>query len=251
MEEQTKAEGTVSLKKSTIWQIVSGVLGVLLVISIFTSGFGFGNNVVAVPTGNAVGNQPNGGGVPSDIKASADDDPVLGDKNAPVTIIEFSDFQCPFCARFYLQTEKQIIDEYVDTGKVKFVYRDFPLNSIHPDAQPAAEAAECADEQGKFWEYHNILFEKQDEWVGNAEIMLKKYASDLKLDTKKFNDCLDSNKYASEVNKDATDAVASGGQGTPYFVFLDKNGDVTGVVSGAQQFPAFKSAIEKTLAASN
>lgn len=247
MDEQTKTQETVNIKKSTIWQIVSGVLGVLLVISIFTSGFGYGNNAV-VPTGNAVGNQPTENGVPSNVEVTADDDPFLGKDNAPVTIIEFSDYQCPFCSRFYLQTEKQIIDEYVDTGKVKFVYRDFPLTSIHPDAQISAEASECADEQGKFWEYHNILFEKQDEWVGNAETMLKKYAADLKLDTNKFNTCLDTNKYASEVDSDSNDAVAAGGRGTPYFVVLDDNGDVTGVVSGAQPFTAFKSAIEATLA---
>jgi hypothetical protein len=140
MEGETRAEERVSIKKSTIWQIVSGVLAILLVVSIVTGGFGVGKGDV---TGQAIRNQPTGNGdtgQPTDIKVSADDDPFLGEKNAPVTIIEFSDFQCPFCQRFYDQTEKLLIDEYVNAGKVKLVYRDFPLNSIHPDAQKSGKA---------------------------------------------------------------------------------------------------------------
>lgn len=87
--------------------------------------------------------------------------PVMGSTNAPVTLIEFSDYECPFCARFYTQTEGQIKSEYIDTGKVKFYYRDFPLPQIHPGAQKAAEAARCAGDQGKYWEYHNLVFENQ------------------------------------------------------------------------------------------
>ncbi len=93
------------------------------------------------------------------IEVEIGDSPVKGDANAPITIVEFSDFQCPFCARFYTQTLGQIEREYIDTGKVKLVYKDFPLNSIHPNAQKAAEAARCAGEQNKFWEYHDKLFE--------------------------------------------------------------------------------------------
>ncbi len=246
MEEQTKAEETVSLKKSTMWMIVSSILGILLIVSIFTGGFGYGNDgsggTVQV-TGNAVGNQPSGdGGLPGKVDVSADDDPFIGDKNAPVTVIEFSDFQCPFCERLYQQAEKQLISDYVDTGKIRFVYRDFPLTSIHPDAQKAAEAAECADEQGKFWEYHNMLFEKQAEWSGVGVTRFKQYAADLKLDTKKFNDCLDTGKYEDEVNKDANDAVSAGARGTPATF-------VNGIlVSGAQPYANFKQVIDAELA---
>lgn len=261
MDTQQTTEQTVSIKKSTIWQLVSGVLGILLVVSIFTGGFGYGNNggsgTLGV-TGQAVGNQPtqpSDGGVPSNIKVSVDDDPVLGEKDAPVTIIEFSDFECPFCGRFYTQTEKQIIDEYINDGKVKLVYRDFPLTSIHPYAQKAAEAGECADEQGKFWDYHDLLFEKQGEWAasagGTGVSQFKEYATTLKLDTKKFNECLDSGKYEEEVTKDSGDAVAAGGRGTPYFVFLNADGEVAGAVSGAQPYANFQAAIESTLAESN
>ena len=84
------------------------------------------------------------------IKIFADNDPIIGNKDAPITIIEFSDFQCPFCARFHLETLPQIMNEYIDKGQVKLIFRDFPIQSIHPNAVPASMAAECANEQGKF-----------------------------------------------------------------------------------------------------
>ena len=92
--------------------------------------------------------------------------PVLGSADAPVTIIEFSDYQCPFCARFHSETLPHIIENYVDAGQVKFVYRDFPIQNIHPNAVPAAVASECAHDQAAFWEYHDRLFEGMNEWGG-------------------------------------------------------------------------------------
>ncbi|RJQ18192.1 DsbA family protein [Candidatus Woesearchaeota archaeon] len=169
--------------------------------------------------------------------ATADDDPVLGDKNAPVEIIEFSDFQCPFCGRFYSQSMGQIKEKYVDTGKVKIVFRDFPLG-FHQFAQKSSEAAECADEQGKFWEYHDKLFESQDA-LDTAS--LKQYASELGLDTAKFNSCLDTGKYASEVSKDLSDGTAAGVSGTPSFFI---NGQK---IVGAQPYSVFEAAIEAAL----
>lgn len=93
--------------------------------------------------------------------AGVGDLPVLGKESAKVTLIEFSDYQCPFCGRHFDQTEGQIQKEYIDTGKVKFYYRDFPLSSIHPGAQKAAEAARCAGDQNKYWEYHDLIFQNQ------------------------------------------------------------------------------------------
>lgn len=178
------------------------------------------------------------GGSPSANAPSADDDPVKGDEDAPVTIIEFSDFQCPFCARFYSETLPQLQSQYVDTGKVKLVFRDFPLTSIHPQAQKAHEASECADEQDKFWEYHDILFENQ----GSLDVAsLKSYAADLRLDTNKFNTCLDSGKYAGEIRKDTADGAQAGVTGTPSFFV---NGQQ---LVGAQPFSAFQQAIEAAL----
>lgn len=87
--------------------------------------------------------------------------PIKGNLNAPVTLVEYSDYQCPFCSRFYTDAEKSIIKEYVDTGKVKFYYRDYPLKQIHPGAQKAAEAVRCAGDQSKYWEFHDLVFENQ------------------------------------------------------------------------------------------
>ena len=235
--EESKSD-TIKLSKSTLWKASTGVLAVLFVISLFTGGFGIGNGEVKVvnqPSAPSPG-LPTTAGV---VQVSVDDDPVKGDKNAPVTIIEFSDFQCPFCGRFYAETLGQIEEKYIKTGKVRFVYRDFPLTSIHPMAQKAAEAAECADEQEKFWEYHNTIFDNQQSLSLDN---LKLWAANLGLDTNKFNDCLESNKYADEVNKDANDAVAAGGQGTPFFVINGRP------LSGAQPFAAFQAAIESSLA---
>ena len=173
---------------------------------------------------------------PSKIEVSVDDDAMKGSANASVTIIEFSDFECPFCTRFWEQTLPQIEKEYIATGKVNFVYRDFPL-SFHPNAQKAAEAAECAGEQGKYWEMHDKIFE-----TGALGITsLKQHAVDLGLDSKKFDDCLDSGKYASEVQKDFQDGQAAGVTGTPAFF-------INGIkVVGAQPFSAFQQIIEQEL----
>ena len=174
----------------------------------------------------------------TDMVALIDDDSVKGDPNAPVTIVEFSDFECPFCGRFYSQTLGQIKSQYVDTGKVKIVYRDFPL-SFHQQAQKSAEAAECAGEQGKYWEMHDILFEKG---VTGGVPSFKQYAADLGLNTGTFNTCLDSGAMASEVAQDMRDGQAAGITGTPGFII---NGQK---VSGAQPFSAFQQIIEAELA---
>lgn len=105
----------------------------------------------------------NGTAAPTVQRTTVDtgDLPVSGSQNAKVSLIEFSDYQCPFCERHFTQTEGQLKSQYIDTGKVKFYYRDFPLSQIHPGAQKAAEAARCADDQGKYWEYHDLLFQNQ------------------------------------------------------------------------------------------
>jgi len=137
------------------------------------------------------------------------DDHIRGNPNAKVTMIEFSDFQCPFCNKV-APTLKQILDKY--PNDVRLVYRHLPLNSIHPYAQKAAEASECAADQGKFWEYHDLLFANQSALQISD---LKKYAADLKLNTSTFNSCPDSNKYAERVNKQTAEAQAAGISGTP------------------------------------
>jgi len=167
-----------------------------------------------------------------------DDDPVLGNPNAPVTIVEFGDFQCSFCGRFFKTTITQIKESYVKNGDVKIVYRDFPLSSIHPMAEKAAEAAECANEQKKFWQYHDKLYENQESLsVDNFKV----WAKDFGLDSDRFNKCLDSGKYADEIKKDFNDGVAAGVQGTPASFINGR------FIEGAVPFEQFQSVIESEL----
>lgn len=147
-----------------------------------------------------------------------DDDAVFGDPSAPITLVEFSDFQCPYCHRFVKETLPLIEENYIKTGKVKLIYRDFPLDK-HPQSLPAAEAAECAHEQQKFKEMHDMLFEKQEEWSGNAKAvdLFKGYGRTLGLNAKKFNECVDTHRYQAEAKKDFIDGAAAGVDGTPGF----------------------------------
>lgn len=176
-----------------------------------------------------------------------DDDAVMGDANAPITVVEFSDFQCPFCSRFWANTLSAIRTEYIQTGKVKFIYRDFPLKG-HPEALPAALASECAHAQGKFEEMHELLFGGQSDWSQNPEAskVFKGYAKTLKLDQKAFDTCLDSKEPSAEIRKDLLDGVALGVDGTPAFFI---NGQF---ISGAMPYDTvFKPIFEAVLAGKN
>jgi len=184
------------------------------------------------------------------IKISTDNDPIIGNPNAPITIIEFSDFQCPFCARFHVETLPLIMNEYINDGQVKLVFRDFPIQSIHPNALPASVAAECANEQGKFKEMHDILFENQNEWnnknADNVIISFNQYALEIGLEEEKFDSCLKNGKYVEEIQKDLDDGRAYGISGTPgFFVGNDQIGFVE--LKGAQPFENFKKVIDSQL----
>jgi protein-disulfide isomerase len=240
---------TITIKKSTyktlLVVLVIALMGVSFVSGYIIGGSGTGNVVAQQPSAQQPSqpSQPSAPTQPSapspTVAVSADDDPVKGDANAPVEIIEFSDFQCPFCSRFFSDTLPQLEREYIDTGKVKFVYRDFPLDSIHPQATPAAEAANCAKEQDKFWEYHDKIFQNQ---AIMSPASYKQWAQELGLNTQQFNSCLDSRKYQEEVRKDFQDGASAGVGGTPTFY-------VNGVeLVGAQPFSAFKSIIDQQLA---
>jgi protein-disulfide isomerase len=166
----------------------------------------------------------------------APDDPSQGKADAPVTIVEFSDFQCPFCQRV-MPTLKELRGKYGD--KVRLVWKDFPLTQIHPQAFVAAQAGNCAREQGKFWEYHDTLFGNQSALQPDN---LKKYAADLGLDAAKFNQCLDSSKYEARVQ----DALAVGGRlgiGSTPTVFVNGRS-----INGAQPLEVFQSIIDEELA---
>ena len=253
-----KKSDILTISKVAVWQGISTVLALLLVVSILTSGFAFGEasasgsetglavlaaeRAQAAQPRGAAPSEPSPSGPPVDtealMEALIEDDDIKGDPDAPVTIVEFSDFECPFCARFYTQTLGQIEEEYINTGKAKIVFRDYPL-SFHQNAQKAAEAAECAGEQGKFWDMHDKLFEGG---VSGGVSSFKQYAADIGLDTTQFDSCIDSGEMASEVRKDMSDGQSAGIRGTPGFII---NGQL---VSGAQPFSVFQQVIEAELA---
>ena len=167
---------------------------------------------------------------------------TMGDVNAPVKIIEYADFQCPFCLRYWQDTEPQIIKMYVMTGKVFYEYRSVGA-FIGPDSASAAEGAYCAGDQGKFWEYHDMLYSN---WTGEnvgdfTPDKLKQYAASVGLDQQTFNNCLNQNKYAGQVQQDVANAKADGIHSTPSFLINGK------LVEGAQPFDVFQQAIDAAL----
>jgi protein-disulfide isomerase len=173
-------------------------------------------------------------------------DPSKGNKNAKITLVEFSEYQCPFCGRHVRDTVPQIQKDYIDTGKVRYVFRDLPLESIHKSAFKAAEAAQCAGEQNKYWEMHDRLFENQK---ALEPAMLTAHAQAIGLDAKKFQSCLDSGKFAADIRKDMADANKIGITGTPTTVIgltqpNDSKIKVVKVIRGAQTLAAFKDAID-------
>ena len=178
-------------------------------------------------------------------------DNASGDPNAPIKIEEFSDFQCPYCARFSAQTEAQLLDAYVATGKVYFVYRSFG-ELIGPESRSAAEPAYCAGDQNKFWEMHDLLFANQKgENIGDfTNKRLTAFAEMLKLDMGKFQTCFNGGTYNTRIDQDGTDGLASGVKATPSFVITYAvNGQIkTDLIEGALPFGDFQTKIDAALA---
>lgn len=166
--------------------------------------------------------------------------PSLGLDNAPVTIVEYSDYTCPFCERFSSNTLPLIKENYIEQGLVRFVYKDFAIIG----GNRAAEAAHCAGEQGKYWEYHDLLFENlsrdRSRW-SDSKVHLG-YAETLRLNTRIFTECFESRKYKEKVEESTEEAINIGGTGTPFFVINDEI-----LISGAQPFEVFQEAIEYVL----
>lgn len=186
---------------------------------------------------------------------------VYGDANAPVTIYEFSDYECPFCAIAegneeltnsfkgqnpdYIPPMPKVFEEYIETGKVKLVFYNMALESLHPQVRSAHVAALCANEQDKWIEFHHKLFEDRDAWTTTSDrnAVLKEFAKELSLDETQFNSCLDSNKYSEQVDRELAYGASVGVSGTPAF-FIGKN-----FISGAQDYATFKSIIDAELLA--
>ena len=205
---------------------------------------------LAPPVAQAQSAQPGAAASPVTAKINLAGAPSLGRADAPVTIIEFSDFECPFCQRFNKTTLPEIKRDYVDSGKVRYVFLDFPLEQMHPKARKAAEAAGCAAEQGKFWEMHDILFEVST----NLDLRLyPEYAKKLKLESAAFEQCLGSGKQSARINAGLASGRSVGINATPSFIITKTDGGdiATGgvIVTGAQPYERFKDAIEQALAA--
>ena len=190
-----------------------------------------------------------GGVAPSGpVRTSVADAPMLGRADAPVTLVEFSDYQCPFCQRFFATTLPALKNEYVAKGKVRYVFRDFPLDQIHPLARKAAEAAHCAGEHAKYWEMHDVLFQNQR---ALAPLQLAEHARTVGVEGAKFDECLSSGRHAARVERGLADGAAVGVQGTPTFVVgKTKAGDVVEgtPIRGAQPLETFRRIIDQALA---
>ena len=174
----------------------------------------------------------------------------LGSNDAQIVIVEYSDYRCPFCRRWFEDAKAQLDKEYVETGKVQFAYKDFPL-SFHPMAQTYAEAARCAGEQDKYWEMHDKIFEEQGKFgsgtVSNiTEADVKGWATEMGMNAESFNSCLDSGNYADEVQANFNEGAQFGVSGTPSF-FIGKKDGTGQLIVGAQPYSAFKQAIDALL----
>lgn len=188
-----------------------------------------------------IGGTPQAQNKPVDVKANPDDH-ILGNKDAKVTIVVYADFRCSYCERFYTQTEKQLIADYVNTGKARFIFRNFAF--LGQQSTWASEAAECATEQGKYWEYYNWLFSNQapgSDLNYYSKANLAKYAGIVGLNATQFTSCLNSDKYAKRVADDLASGKAAGVTGTPT-AFI--NGQK---IVGAQPYENFKSVIDGLL----
>jgi len=181
------------------------------------------------------------------VTMTVGDGPALGNADAPITIVEFSDYQCPFCKKHFTNTLSAIKTTYIDTGKVRYMFRDFPLDSIHPYARKAAEAAHCAGDQGKFRDMHDTMFQNQGALMQDN---LKGFARDMQLDLDAFNACLDEGKYAKRVEADVAAGSAAGVTGTPGSFIGKPKPDgtmVATVMTGAQPAAAFSQVIDRLL----
>ena len=253
--------GEISVKKSTFNGLLIGVVILVGVASFFAGSYTSNwnsNQITAEDLDESIAklelkllqNQLPTKQAVEPVRISIGNDPIIGNPDAPITIIEFSDFQCPFCARFHTQTLPLILEEYIEQGKVKLVFKEFPIQSIHPNALPASIAAECANDQNKFREMHDMLFEKQNDWnkleTVDALSMFSQYASGIQLDEELFDSCLTSGKHISEIKKDLDEGREYGVSGTPgFFVGNDQIGFVE--LKGAQPFESFKKIIDAQL----
>jgi protein-disulfide isomerase len=236
-------EDTITFKRSHFYSalsVLTFIAGILVGYFIWGSGL-----LPKLGAGSATASQANGPVVEAPVTAEpqytrykipSDGFYSIGPADAPITIVEFSDYQCPFCRRWHAQVYESLLAAY--PGKIRFVYRNLPLTSIHPDAQAAAEAAMCAGEQNVYWQYHDKLF--SSEVLGSGAYT--QYAQELKLNMTDFNTCLSKHKYQAAIKTDSDFALNLGVSSTPTFFI---NGLA---IVGAQPLDVFKQVIDKELA---
>ena len=184
-----------------------------------------------------------------DVGISLQNVPSMGEKTARLTMVEFGDYQCPLCSQYFNLTLRQLVEKYIKTGKVKYAFRDYPLESIHPMALKAAEAARCAGEQGKYWEMHDRLLRNQ---ASIEHKVLPLHAQMLGLNIPHFEQCLDNGKYTGTVRDSIAEGKKAGVRGTPWFFLGFAEPDEPRLrpliyIEGAQPYAVFKEAIEKLL----
>lgn len=246
-------QSPIVLNKSTFYKLVIiGVIG--LMAAAFFGGYSlhsylYQSTPVYIPT-NLPTETTTASNRPVTItNITVDGSHTLGPLEAEIVVVEFSDFQCSFCQSFFSNTLSQLKNEYVDTGRIKFVYKHFPFD-FHQNARPAAVASECAGEQGRFWDYHDILMINQTSWEnlgGNDTInAFVNFAERLGLDKNNFKSCLETMKYENKIEFDMRQGYTIGVTGTPAF-FVGIQGKEFTSINGAQPFSSFKQAIDEML----
>lgn len=210
----------------------------------FSGGLGGNSNVAGTPT-TGTDDTP----IAADsIPAVSEADHILGNPNAPIVLVEYSDFDCPFCKKYHEETIQPLMDEYGSTGKVALVYRHFPLQQLHPNAPKLAEASECVAALGgndAFWKFSDMIFNGREINAQTDMTKLTSYATSVGVDATEFNTCLDEGRYADKVAADQAGGLNAGVQGTPHtFVLV---GDQQGSISGAQPYAMVKQLIDNLI----
>ncbi|PIZ96289.1 MAG: hypothetical protein COX80_01775 [Candidatus Magasanikbacteria bacterium CG_4_10_14_0_2_um_filter_33_14] len=245
-------------QQTFLFGLVGGVMllctvGFFILLGIFLKGgngagiaYNNGNNNLAVNTAGADTAVAQGNGAPANIVVKDVDlknDHIRGNKNAEITIIEFSDTECPFCKRFH-ETMLQVMDKYSDD--VRWIYRNMPLDGLHQKARNEALALECAGAQGKFWEFTDMVYDKTTSNDGLDQSLLPVFAKNLGLNVSKFNTCLETKQFASVIQAHEADGQAAGGQGTPYSILIAPDGTKT-PINGAYPFAQVEQMIQQYL----
>src|SRR3989344_6854142 len=216
------------------------IAGILIAVALYYSNIN--------PPKQVVNTAPTGTSGDIEMRAITSEDHILGNPNADIIIVEYSDLECPYCKAFH-STLKQVMADYGSNGKVAWVYRHFPIDQLHSKARKEAEATECANELGgndKFWAYTDRLFEVTPTNNGLDPAELPKIATYVGLDTAKFTQCLESGKYASKIEAEVQAAVAAGARGTPYSVVISASGKKS-VIPGALPYEQVKGIIDAAL----